>query len=81
VLEWYQHILGSDLPFRKTIYVANYVQFNQLRVGVKLGEIAPFTVDFKGLELTCDKRGHMSEYPEGFFDEMVGQLNILYKGK
>ena len=81
VLEWYQHILDSDLPFLKTVYVANSVQLNQLRVGVKLGEISPFIVYFNGLKLTCNDRGVMSEYPKGFFDQMVDQLNILYRGK
>jgi len=81
VAEWHSDLLLGNYTYTKRVYVANVVQFNELRVGVRLGEIAPFTVDFYGVELTCNDKGVMSQWPEGFFDEMKDQMNILHKGK
>lgn len=77
VLDWYKEALNGD---ENTVYVATSNMFNELRVGVRLGEIEPFSFDYEGETINCSEDGRLDNWPNGFCDHLKIQMHSLMKG-
>lgn len=74
IRDWYQSVLESSSIH---VFVANAVQFNELRIGVKFGEIEPWSFMFEGTKVICNKEGILNVWPKGMFDVGDQQLSLL----
>lgn len=63
-----------------TSHISTCIQMNWLRIGVMQGDIEPFSIMFNGNQIHCDKRGQLSQWPKGLFDELGEQVKILMRG-
>lgn len=77
VYAWYKDLLKT--PEEVTVYVASGVQINQIRLGVRLGEVELFDFEFKGQTIKVDKQGQLSSWPLDLYDELLIQMNSLMK--
>ena len=77
VLDWYKEALNGD---KSTVYVATSIMFNELRVGVRLGEIEPFSFEYGGETINCLEDGRLDNWPKGFCDHLKIQMYSLMKG-
>ncbi len=77
VRAWYLNILETG----GTAYVATYIMFNELRVGVRLGEIAPFTFAYDNKEISVGVDAKLSECPEGFMGHLKDQMFVIMTGR
>ena len=76
VLDWYKEALNGD---ENTVYVATSIMLNELRVGVRLGEIEPFSFDYEGETVNCLKDGQLDKWPNGLGDHLIIQMDSLLK--
>lgn len=82
VIDWYADLLhAADEGNVVDVHVATNTQLNELRIGVKFGEIAPFDIIFNDDTISCDEKGNMDDWPDGFFNEVDIQLNFLIATK
>lgn len=78
VLNWYRNLITEKKPVAN---VATMNMFNELRVGVRLGEIQPFSFMFEGQEYKIGSNGELKpNWPLNFFDQQAAQLNSLMSG-
>jgi len=75
---WYDSMLSSN---ESHVFVANDCQFTELRIGVMLGEIAPWSFKFEGETIECGKDGRLNNWPRGMFTLMDRQLQMLMNSK
>lgn len=54
---------------------------NELRVGVRLGEIEVFSFEFEGKVINAQPDGKLDDWPEGLFDHMAKQVYSLMTGR
>jgi len=73
--DWYLSLKDGD-----TATVASSIMLNELRLGVRSGEIAPFSFDFDGKKVSCGDKGQLDEWPTGFMDHLGIQMIALMKG-
>jgi predicted ATPase len=78
VYAWYKDLLNSAGD--STVHVASGVQINQVRLGVRLGEVEPFAFEFKGQTIQVNDQGQFSDWPLGLYDEQLIQMNSLMRG-
>ncbi|MEZ8198471.1 hypothetical protein [Vibrio splendidus] len=76
VLGWYENILNCE---ETTVFVATSIMLNELRVGVRLGEIEPFSFEFEGHTVKCLDDGRLDNWPNGLGDHLVIQMESLLK--
>tara|TARA_R110001583_G_scaffold52147_4_gene162177 strand:- start:763 stop:1104 length:342 start_codon:yes stop_codon:yes gene_type:complete len=82
VKDWYAKILAKCKDSDNVIvHVATAIQLNELRVGVRLGELECFDIEFNGKTIRCGVNGKLDEWPINFFDQMSIQIRTLMKGK
>jgi hypothetical protein len=75
--EWYQEILKTG----DTARVATSSQLGELRVGVRLGEIEPFSFTYEDNEFNVGENGALEPYwPCGFMDNQAKQIYVLISG-
>lgn len=73
VKQWYKSLKDGD-----TAHVGTHVQFGELRAGVYLGEIAPFTFELEGQSLTILDNGMLKEeWPENLFGHLIVQMDLI----
>ena len=78
VQNWYRNLITSQIPVAN---VATMNMFNELRVGVRLGEILPFSFMFEGQEYQIGNKGELKpDWPLNFFDQQAAHLNSLISG-
>jgi len=77
VREWYENILLTG----GLASVATSTMFNELRVGVKLGEIEPFHFIYQGKRYNVGSDGKVNPtWPKGFVDYQSIQMLSLMSG-
>lgn len=76
VEEWYQSLLKQG----GVAYVATSVMLNELRIGVRLGEIEPFSFEFGGETVYCLPNGELDKWPNGLGDHVIIQMDVLMTG-
>ena len=75
---WYQNLLKTG----EDAVVATLCMFNELRVGVRVGEIEPFSFTFEGETYSVGEDAKVNPiYPTGFFDHQAQQMFIIMTGK
>jgi len=72
--EWYKEILKTG----ETAFVATIVMFNELRVGVRLGEIAPFSFSYEGKQISVNSDAKVSD---SFMEHMAEQMFVIMTGR
>jgi hypothetical protein len=60
-----------------TFSISTSIQFQLIRVGIVKGDIEPLTFKWKGKEIAINHQGQVSEWPEGFFDELMNITKFL----
>ncbi|MEZ8295858.1 hypothetical protein AB6D11_18715 [Vibrio splendidus] len=79
VTNWLRMALSQ--PDSTPIVFATSRQFDELRVAVALGELAPFHFDFQGERFFVQSKGNLEPYwPVDFMDTQAAQLKCLMKG-
>ncbi|MFM2668495.1 hypothetical protein AAFX24_27525 [Vibrio mediterranei] len=77
VADWYKRMLCSN----EVVRVASIVMFNELRVGVMLREISPFSFEFEEQVFNVNRRGHVEPFwPAGFLNQQSFQTYALMAG-
>jgi len=75
---WYQNLLNSG----ETAYVASSIMLNELRVGVRLKEIEPFSFEYEGGTYSIGEDAKLSpDWPKGFMDHQAIQMLTIMTGK
>lgn len=78
VTNWYRNLLTTQNPIAN---VATMGMFNELRVGVRLGEIKPFSFVFEGREYQIGSKGELTpEWAINFFDQQATHMYSLMSG-
>lgn len=73
--KWYESLASGT-----TVQVATSVMLNELRIGVRLGEIEPFTFEFDGEVINCLPSGELDKWPNGLGDHVIIQMDVLLQG-
>lgn len=76
VESWYK----EQLKHGGTAYVATSLMLNELRVGVRLGELEPFSFEFEGETINCLETGELNNWPNGLGDHVIIQMDVLLEG-
>ncbi|AWK84638.1 hypothetical protein [Photobacterium damselae] len=77
VENWYQALL---LESSNVAHVATGLMLNELRIGVRLCELEPFSFEFRGETVNCLKNGELDKWPNGLFDHAIVQMDVLMQG-
>ena len=77
VKAWYDNLLQTG----DTAVVATPGMLNALRVGVRLGEISPFSFDFEGETIHVAGDARLSNWPSGFMDHQAKDMFTIMTGK
>jgi hypothetical protein len=72
--DWYHRIKDND-----TVYFATAIQLNELRIGVMLKEIKPFSIMFNDINIHIGSDGKLSDWPDDFGDHLMKQMFILIR--
>ena len=72
--DWYLALKDNDNAF-----VATSAMLNQLRLGVRLGEIEPFSFLFYDETINCGSKGELDKWPCGFMDHLGISVKALMK--
>jgi hypothetical protein len=72
---WYLALKDNDVA-----YVATSAMFGQIRLGVRLGEVKPFSTNINGEVVHCGNNGQLDSWPIGFMDEQAISIKALMKG-
>lgn len=79
VANWLRAILAQTDS--NPIAFATSRQFDELRVAVVLGELAPFHFDYQGERFFVESKGNLAPFwPVGFMDTQAAQIKCLMKG-
>ena len=70
---WYQGVLAGD----GTVYFSNILMLNELRLGVRLGEIEPFSFEFEGNTINIYYTGELSKWYNGLGDHNIIQMEAM----
>ncbi len=62
------------------IYVATKSQFLQIQLLVKYGDLEPITFEFDGQDITINRHGQLSNWPDGLFNQVEKQQVDLSGG-
>ncbi len=89
VSDWNAKGWCESLKDGDTAYVASTTMFGELRVGVRLGHIAPFSFEFDGKTIEVGTKGELNStgseqydpWLDGLFDHQTIQVKMLMSGK
>lgn len=76
VEKWFQELLVSG----DVAYVASANMLNEVRLGVRLGEIEPCSFEFEGQTINILPTGELDHWPNGLGDHVMIQMDAMIFG-